>query len=162
MLRPNDLAKTGSEHAHQVALFAMKNVVRMRGWEAADRWAAGADLEAWDGKMVVPELKWFHAVPNGGSRGSDKRSAQIVGGMMVAEGATAGVADTSLPVAKGGFHGLYIEMKKPGLEGRKNGGCSDEQIEFRDFVRQQGYAWAVCYSWREAIDCLRLYLEQSS
>lgn len=81
---------------------------------------------------------------------------------MVAEGARAGVADTFLPVAIGGFHGLYIEMKKPGLQGRKNGGCSDDQIEFRDAVREEGFAWAVCYGWEEAARCLELYLGQSS
>jgi hypothetical protein len=85
-MNPADLARAGTEHAHQVALFA---------------WAA---LEARD----HPELKLMFAIPNGGKR--DART----GAMMQAEGVRPGVPDIFLPVSRHGLHGLFIELKKPG------------------------------------------------
>ena len=133
------LAKSGTEHAHQTALFA---------------WCA---LSV--GKH--PELKWFHAIPNGGSRGDTQRSQQINGGMMKAEGVKKGVADCFLPVKRGIWAGLYIEMKKPDLKPKRldsKGGLSDEQIAFGEFVKSQGFGWIVCYSWIEAKEILEKYL----
>lgn len=53
-----------------------------------------------------PELKLLYHVPNGGSR---KKSEA---GRFKAEGVKAGVPDLCLPVARGGYHGLYIELKR--------------------------------------------------
>ena len=53
-----------------------------------------------------PELRWLFAVPNGGWRA--KRTAAA----MKAEGAKPGVPDYLLPVARGGFSGLAIELKR--------------------------------------------------
>ena len=53
----------------------------------------------------IPEIMLF-AVPNGGARDV------ITGARMKQEGQRAGVADLLLPVARGGYHGLAIEMKR--------------------------------------------------
>lgn len=140
-MTPEQLAKSGSEHAHQTALFA---------WCAIN-------------VGIYPELKWFHAIPNGGNRGDTAQSRAIEGGRMKAEGVKRGVADCFLPVKRGVWSGLYIEMKKPGLEpktAKSNGGLSDEQIEFGKFVKNQGFGWIVCYSWVEAKNILIEYLTQ--
>ena len=52
-----------------------------------------------------PELKLLHHIPNGGSR--NKREAARLKRM----GVLAGVSDLHLPVSKGGYNSLYIEMK---------------------------------------------------
>jgi hypothetical protein len=121
-----------SEHSQQVALFA-----------AVAQYA-----------LEVPELALYHAVPNGGSRGSDKRSAMIQGATMKAEGAKAGVSDTFLPVARRGYHGFYLEMKAPG----KLKGESKEQKEWGAAVTAQGYLYAVFDSWHGALKALMWYL----
>lgn len=138
-MTPETLAKSGSESAHQTALFA---------------WCA---LNV--GKY--PALKWFHAIPNGGSRGDDAKSRAIRGGKLKAEGVKSGIADTFLPAAHGGWNGLYIEMKKPAEKPKREGskgGLSDDQIQFATFARNNGYGWCVCYSWEEAKDVLIAYL----
>lgn len=100
----------------------------------------------------VPELEWLHAVPNGGGRGSDKRSAMIAGATMKAEGTKSGVADLSLPVARHGYHGFYIEMKKPGSK------QSPDQVRFEKFVTENGYLYAVFDTWYSAFRALQWYL----
>lgn len=135
-LPPSKLAKE-SEHSHQVALMA---------------WASlPCVLERF------PELKWFHAIGNGGSRGDTEQSRRIEGGKMKAEGVKRGVSDLHLPVKRAAYSGFYIELKKlPG----KGVGPSDEQVEFGDFVRSQGFAFMVAYGWREARDAIIAYLTQ--
>ena len=53
----------------------------------------------------MPELEYLHHVPNGGKR--DKATAIA----LKRQGVKAGVPDIHLPVAKGSYHGLYIELK---------------------------------------------------
>jgi hypothetical protein len=65
-----------------------------------------------------------------------------------------GVSDLFLPCARGGWFGLYMELKK------KGGRVREGQAEFLAFVSQQGYFDAVCYSYEEAVEVLELYLSQ--
>lgn len=145
---PSSFAGT-SEHSHQVALFAAvaQYVVRL-----------GYESEA--GRA----LKLLHAIPNGGTRGGDKRSAMIAGANMKAEGAKPGVSDIMLPVARHGYHGFYIEMKAPGKGRRVNRsgvlvtGESEEQIAWGKAVSDEGYLYAVFDSWSDALRALMWYL----
>lgn len=130
-MTPEQLAISGSESAHQTALFC---------------WAALA-------RPRYPELEWLHAIPNGGSRGSNQRDAMRVGAKMKAEGVKKGVSDICLPVKRGPWSGLYIEMKKRG-----SGKVSEEQSAFGAFVQVQGFGFVVCYTWIEARDAIEAYL----
>lgn len=146
---PSAFAGT-SEHSQQVALFA-------------------AVAQYMD---VAHELKWLHAVPNGGSRGDGtKRGAMIQGAGLKAEGVKTGVSDLMLCVARQGYHGFAIEMKAPGKikrepsgsvrlgrDGKRMTGESDEQIAYGDWLGQQGYLYAVFDSWRDALKALMWYL----
>lgn len=129
------LAKSGTEHGHQTALFA---------------WAASSG---------IPELKWLFAIPNGFYATPAQKAK------MKAEGLRSGVSDIMLPVSVfnvGGlvvkYSGLFAEMKTADKRGRKNGGLSDEQEAFAHFVIGQGYKFVVCYSWEEARDAILSYL----
>lgn len=84
MIMPEQLAKSGSEHGHQAALFA---------------WSRMAS-------MYIPELRLMFAIPNGGLRN------KVSAARLKAEGVKAGVLDIFLPVARRKYHGLFIEMKR--------------------------------------------------
>lgn len=86
-----------------------------------------------------PELNLLYHVPNGGSR--HKAEA----GRLRAEGVKAGVPDLCLPVARGQYHGLYIELKR-----QRGGRTSDHQSEWLDALSAQGYKAALCYGWEQA------------
>lgn len=157
-MNPETLAKSGTEHAHQTALFAYTAVAHLHGWAAADLWANGGalPLRAPTAAPAVPALAWFHAVHNQG------HGDRIRGAIAKAEGVRRGVPDTFLPWPNAGWHGLYIEMKKPAEKPKSStakGGVSDEQGAFGAYALRVGYGWAVCYSWREAADTLRAYIE---
>ncbi len=93
-----------------------------------------------------PDLELLYAVPNGG----DRRKATA--GKMKAEGQRAGVPDYALPVSRGAFHGLYIELKTP------TGAPSREQRRWLQRLREQGYRAEVCHGWRAAWTVLCDYL----
>ena len=132
-MTPEQIAKADTEHAHQAALFC---------------WCA-ANLDR------HPELALFHAIPNGGLR------SKAQAGKLKAEGVKPGVPDCFLPVARGKYHGLYIEMKKPASKPVRGGagGVSAEQLAFIRAARANGYAAEVCYSWEQAKNLLCLYLD---
>lgn len=107
---------------------------------------------AWMAIIKHPDMKWVHAIPNGGERSA------IVAGRMKAEGVRKGVWDVLVPVPQQGFHGLYIEFKRAEHRNHKNGGLTDEQVEFGQYVHAKGYKVRMAYSWREAAMHLCEYL----
>lgn len=141
IITPEQVAASGTEHGHQAAIF---------------QWIALV------GCKVHPELRLLFAVPNGG----DRRAS--VAASMKAEGVKSGIPDMILPVPmaseidklyeRSGCHGLYLELKRPGLEKRKNGDRSDNQVQWHKDLRKQGYAVATAYGWQAAAWVLHLYL----
>lgn len=95
-----------------------------------------------------PELKLLYHIPNGGKRNA------VEAARLKAMGVKAGVPDLFLPVPRGGYAGLYIEMKYG-----KNKPTS-KQNEWIAALRQQGYKVTVCYSGTEATQELESYLRQ--
>lgn len=107
--------------------------------------------KSWDKTIPPPEyfreLNLLYHVPNGGSR--HKAEA----GRLRAEGVKAGVPDLCLPVARGQYHGLYIELKR-----QRGGRTSDHQSEWLDALSAQGYKAALCYGWEQAAGTIIEYL----
>ena len=93
------------------------------------------------------ELELMHHIPNGGMR-SKSEAARFK-----AMGVKRGVSDVFLPVSKGGYHGLYIELKA------KDGRPEKEQKDWIAAVREQGYYAAVCYGGIEAANLVEAYMK---
>lgn len=162
-MNPWQLAKAATEHAEQVALFCYCAKAQKIGFDRAlvEHVYSNANPDQRSVKDLIPELKFFHAIPNGGSRGDTAKSRAIEGGRMKAEGVKPGVLDCFWPLRRGNFSGLYIEMKRGSLKDPLNhvAGCSDEQKEFGQFVFNNGYHAMVCYSWLEAAQMLQWYYD---
>ena len=105
---------------------------------------------------TIPELKWLHSIPNGTkttyykSRTGATYSPQKM--YMIAEGLKSGVCDLCLPCARGGYNGLYIEMK----DGKKK--PSPSQVEFIEFVLGENYLAVVCSGYGHAKAELMAYI----
>lgn len=97
-----------------------------------------------------PELSLLHHIPNGESRGKSEAAR------FKRMGVLAGVADLHLPVARGPWHGLYIEMKYG--EGR----LSNSQKDFLKLAAEQGVYCIVCYSAEDAIEVIRQYVSRET
>lgn len=89
------------------------------------------------------------SVPNGGRR--DKITASI----MKAEGVVAGVSDLILMVARGGYHGLCIEMKD------EKGRQATSQKEWQKQVEGQGYKYVLCRSVDGFLNEVETYLSNT-
>lgn len=86
-----------------------------------------------------PELKWLHSINNG---------AYVSMGVAVKlkrAGTRRGIPDLSLPVARNGYHGLYVEMKRI-----KGGRVDPDQEACHAFLRDAGYRVEVCKGWEAA------------
>lgn len=114
-----------TEHQSQVAFFQ---------W-----WAY-----ACQGLGIHPTL--CYAVPNGGGRSKGQA------GRLKAEGVQRGVPDVALDVARGGFHGLRLEFKRPG------GRPTPEQEAHLYHLRKGGYNAMIVWSTDEAIKVVLAYL----
>ena len=114
-----------TEHAEQVALF---------------QWAQHAS-------SAHPVFELLFAIPNAGA-GAQRGQA----GKMRAEGVKAGVLDVCLPVARRGFHALYLELK------RSHGGrLSPAQRSWIERLAREGNCVRVCHGWDEARVVLEWY-----
>ena len=116
-----------TEHEEQVALF-----------EWAERRLA-----------LYPELAFLFAIPNAGA-GAQRGQA----GKMKAEGVKPGVPDLFLPVARNGYYGCFIELKR--MRGSR---VEAEQTEWLFNLHLQGYYTAVCKGCEQAQKVLVAYLE---
>lgn len=95
-----------------------------------------------------PELKLMYHITNEGKR--DAKTAAILKKM----GLKRGVPDVHLPVARGPYHSLYIEMKR--VTGATT---TEEQDWWLEELRAQGNCTAVCYGWRAAAVMIEWYMK---
>lgn len=96
-----------------------------------------------------PELRLLHHIPNGGLRNKP------VAVRLTAEGVRRGIPDICLPVARGGFHGLYIELKRT-----YGGVLSEDQRAWLDALRAGGYCAMRCDGADQARDAIVAYLSE--
>ena len=113
-----------SEHDEQVALF---------------NWAKMNDSR-------LPELGLLFAIPNGGQRHI------LVAKKMKAEGVKAGVPDIFLPVVRGHFHGMFIEMKF----GKNK--LTKSQKAWAEKLIKADYEFITCWGWENAAEAIEYYL----
>lgn len=106
-------------------------------------------LFAWSALSVgkYPELALLYHIPNGGSRN------KIEAANLKRQGVKAGVPDICLPVARGGYHGLYIELKA----GRNK--ATEKQRQWLTALEREGYQAVVCYGWEVAKKAIEDYLK---
>jgi hypothetical protein len=106
----------------------------------------------------IPELELLYAIPNGAKlpwrkdKSGHRYSKEAI--KLKAEGLKPGIPDLMLPVARGGYHGFYLEMKY----GRNS--PEAHQLEMMDKLRLQGYLVLVFYSWQNAAKELLVYMER--
>jgi hypothetical protein len=99
-------------------------------------------------RKSYPELEMLFAIPNQGA--ARLKNLQT-------EGVMRGVPDLMLAVARGPWHGLFIELKR-----RKGGKLSMEQIGWLSRLAAEGYCAIRCDGWDEAREGILRYLRGES
>jgi len=94
-----------------------------------------------------PELDMMFHVPNGGSR------HPMEAANLKRQGVKAGVPDICLPVPRGIYHGLFMELKA----GKNK--TTPEQDKWINALADKGYAVAVCRGFDSAIEVIGDYLK---
>lgn len=95
-----------------------------------------------------PELRLMYHIPNEGKRPTP------TGARMRSEGLRKGVPDICLPVPRGPYHGLYIEMKRV-----KGSRVSNEQKQWLRDLTDQGYMAVICNGFEAARGVISNYLD---
>lgn len=95
-----------------------------------------------------PELRLLFHIPNGGSR----HKAEAVKFKLM--GVRPGVPDLFLPVPRGGYCGLFIEMKR-----QRAGYMSEDQRRWQRDLEMQGYAHVLARGFDAARAAIIRYLE---
>lgn len=97
---------------------------------------------------LFPELDYMHAIPNGGSRHPAEAAR------LKKQGVKPGVPDIFLPVPRGRYHGLYIEMKR-----EKTGVVSDDQRKWIHFLESMDFKTTVCFGFDAAKYVIQAYMK---
>lgn len=141
-ITPEQLASAGTERAQQKALMC---------------WASSPQAQE-----QYPELRWLFHVPNGEER--HKRVALELKAM----GVKPDVPDLCLPVARGNWQLLWIELKVPERKpdeinnkrkGTRRGQVRAGQRLWGEYLKSQGHGHKICYGWEDARQTLIEYLE---
>lgn len=93
---------------------------------------------------------YLHHSPNGGKR--NVREACCFRSM----GVKRGYPDIIMDIARGGYHGLRIELKRT-----KNEQLTEHQEERLEVLREEGYFAVACKGFEETIDVISRYLKLS-
>lgn len=91
--------------------------------------------------------KLIHHSPNGGSRNA------IEAKKFQSMGVQSGYPDLTLNIAKGGYYGLFIELKR-----RDNENLSKNQEWWLAWLKNEGYYATVCKGYDEAVAVITDYL----
>lgn len=98
--------------------------------------------------MKYPALKLLSSSLNG------VKLTRAQAGKAKAAGMLKGESDVRLPVPRGGYVGLIIEMKYG------NNTATPEQLEYGRAMEDEGHRFEICYSAQEAQAVILSYLEQ--
>jgi hypothetical protein len=105
-------------------------------------------IALFDWASYRPDLKLMFHVTNEGRRTVQHTQS------LLRQGMKPGVPDIFLPIAKGPYHGLFIEMKR-----RIGGRQTPEQKEWQRALLEEGYCAVVCKGFEEAKDVIDWYMK---
>ena len=122
-------------------------------WEGQEQtrlmlWLKG---ESNRGTVVGPAHAFTHAVPNGGSRHG------LEAAKMKQQGVRSGVSDLVIAVPRGGYHGLYLELKATPPH---DAALAESQRDWLTKMEAQGYCAVLALGVDEARAAITEYMSK--
>lgn len=102
-----------------------------------------------------PELAALISIPNGAHLAGTEKQRWAQMARLKATGLKPGVSDVLLPIRRGPYGSLWVEMKAPG----KLGNLSDDQREWGALMERVGNKAVTCDSMEMARDAILEYLK---
>lgn len=121
----------------------MANMTEDQIQQAVIRWSQQASV-----RKMFPQLALLYHIPN------ERKCTPQQGARLKRMGVKSGVPDLHLPVARGVYHGLYLEMKT------EKGRVSANQMWWLERLRENGCCCVVCRCWEDAAHTLVTYLTE--
>lgn len=146
--KEHPLPPKSPDHLDEDALYIADNRRPANRWAEFTEAQEQSDLFRWAdlAKGKYPELTLMFHIPNGGSRNVAEAAN------LKKQGVKAGVPDLFLPVARGQYHGLFIEMKA------SKGRLMENQKTWLRRLNNQGYLALVAWGYDEAVRIIEGYL----
>ena len=101
-----------------------------------------------------PELEALYSIPNGAALAGKPKQRAMQMARLKKTGLRPGVSDVCLPIKRGPYGSLWIEMKAPG----RLKGVSEDQKEWGALMVKLGNRFVVCDTWEKARDVILGYL----
>lgn len=114
-------------------------------------WARYAKLTLPNGETASVS-QFLYAIPNGGFR-NPREAARLK-----KQGVKPGVSDTHLPVPSNGFHGLWLELKRPIVKGKSKPSVQASQKDWIESVEKLGHKAVIAYGYEQAKSAIVEYL----
>ena len=106
-------------------------------------------------------IKWFYLqypteiiihIPNELIRTCTQAMRAVLAGMVT------GAPDLFMPVARGEYHGLFIEMKRKAVKGKPKGVVSERQKQVIEHLESRKYLCQVCHGFEQARTAIMTYM----
>ena len=115
--------------------------------------------ETCEQETFVQYVEWKHfpifSIPNGFHVvGANPEAVAKAVNKLKKEGLRTGVPDLFIPVPRGAYHGLFVEMKR-----KKGGTVSPEQKDWIKRLTDQGYLAVVCHGAIDAENVFNRYIK---
>lgn len=94
-----------------------------------------------------PEIEYLYHIPNG------KYRTIFEATLLKKMGVKNGVSDIHLPVPRGQYHGMWVELKRA-----RGGRLEQDQRIWLSAMKRLGYYCVCCEGWQEAAEYIEAYL----
>lgn len=111
-------------------------------------WKHQKALVAWFNKQYYDLRDFLNCFQTGSENWGEKK-----GKIMKDMGVKKDYPDLILLIARGGYHGLFVEVKKP------DGKLTKTQKVRHEELRYQGYKVETCYGWEQGAQIINSYLQ---
>ena len=105
----------------------------------------------WFGLAYPIDAMMLYAIPNGANK------SYAAAAKFKAEGLRKGFPDLGLAIARRGYNGLFLEMKRT-----KGSDVSPEQMEYLALLNRHNYAASICRGYDEAVQRITWYMGERS
>lgn len=111
------------------------------------------ELVSWFDKTYRQYKARLFCIPNGTHLAGGLKQRAIQASRLKHQGQRNGVPDLMLPIPAGGYHGLFIEMKRV-----KGSEVSPQQKRWQGWLNDAGYMSVICYGAEQAKEVIKCYL----